>query len=312
MKPRIEPVKLHMIAIVLVDVTLFILLVFASYALFSSPARAENVCCPTNTPVPTQTCPPKPSATNTPEPSPTDTTEPSATNTSEPSQTHTVTPSATNTPEPSQTNTITPSSTSTSEPSPTHTITPSATSTLGPSPTGTTTPSMSPTYKPTSTLTSTAEPPKTPTPTKKPPHATATPSPTFKLRTSTPTATSTSEVTPCTSCYIVKDFKEIIVTGLYTADLLNTEDFSSTLQVSITLYDGYKGVVIGETINMSDTQPASEVMHVEAPVWCIDPITSEVYWIHSVVSAQRTTGEIWFVMDEWVRINLAEDKMKGP
>ncbi len=296
MKPRIESVKLHIIAIVLVDVILFILLAFASYALFSTPARAENVCCPTNTPVPSQTCPP--------EPSPTDTTEPSATSTPEPSPTNTVTPSSTSTAEPSPTQTITPSATNTSEPSPTLTITPSVTSTLEPSPTHTTTPSTSPTHKPTSTQTSTTAPRKTPTPTYKPPHATATPSPTPKLRTPTPTATSSSEVTTCTSCYIVKDFKEINVSGLYTADLLNTGDISSTLQVSITLYDVYKGVVVGETINMSDTQPASEVMHVEIPLWCIDPITSEVYWIHTVVSAQKTTGEIWFVLDEWVRTNL--------
>lgn len=102
----------------------------------------------------------------------------------------------------------------------------------------------------------------------------------------------------------------MIVSGLYTADLLNTEDVSTTIKVSITLYDVYKGVVIGQTIDMVDTQPANEVMQVQTPLWCIKPDTSEVYWIHAEVSAQKTTGEIWFVLDEWVRINPT-DVMKN-
>jgi hypothetical protein len=102
------------------------------------------------------------------------------------------------------------------------------------------------------------------------------------------------------------------VSGLYTADLLNSEDISSTFKVSITLYDVYKGIVVGKAIDMVDTQPTNEVMHVETPLWCISPITGGVYWIHTEVSAQKTTGEIWFVMDEWVRINLSNDKTAEP
>jgi hypothetical protein len=111
-------------------------------------------------------------------------------------------------------------------------------------------------------------------------------------------------------CYLVKDFRELIVSGLYTADLLNTEDFSSTLHVSITLYNEYKGIVVGEAIDMIDTQPANDVMHVETPLWCISPTTGDVYWIHTIASAQNSTGKIWFVMDEWVQINLSSDIIK--
>ena len=102
------------------------------------------------------------------------------------------------------------------------------------------------------------------------------------------------------------------MSGLYTADLLNTEDISSTFNVSITLFDVYKGTIIGETIYMTDTQPTSEVMHVEAPLWCISPTTSDVYWVHTEISAQKTSGEFWFVLDEWIRINLTDDKVKAP
>jgi presenilin-like A22 family membrane protease len=102
------------------------------------------------------------------------------------------------------------------------------------------------------------------------------------------------------------------VSGLYTADLLNPEDISSTFKVSITLFDVYKGVVVGKTIDMFDTQPANEVMHVQTPLWCINPEAGEVYWIHTVASAQKNTGEIWFALDEWVRINLTVDMLKGP
>jgi hypothetical protein len=102
------------------------------------------------------------------------------------------------------------------------------------------------------------------------------------------------------------------VSGLYTADLLNTEDISSTFKVSITLFDVYKGIVIGKTIDMVDTQPANEVMHVQTPLWCITPEAGDVYWIHTVASAQKSTGEIWFALDEWVRINLTVDMLKGP
>jgi hypothetical protein len=94
------------------------------------------------------------------------------------------------------------------------------------------------------------------------------------------------------------------VSGLYTADLLNTEDISSTFKVSITLYDGYNGVVVGKTIDMVDTQSAHKVMQVETPLWCINPVKGDVYWIHTIASAQKSTGEIWFVIDEWVRIKL--------
>jgi hypothetical protein len=102
----------------------------------------------------------------------------------------------------------------------------------------------------------------------------------------------------------------MIMSGLYTADLVNTADISSTFKVSITLFDVYKGIVIGETLAMTDTQPASEVMQVETPLWCISPLSGEVYWIHTEASAQKTTGEFWFVLDEWVRIKLTDGKIK--
>ena len=71
----------------------------------------------------------------------------------------------------------------------------------------------------------------------------------------------------------------MIVSGLYTADLLNTEDISSTFKVSITLFDVYKRVVVGKTIDMTDTQPANEVMQVKTPLWCINPVAGDGYWI---------------------------------
>jgi hypothetical protein len=102
------------------------------------------------------------------------------------------------------------------------------------------------------------------------------------------------------------------VSGLYSADLLNTEDISSTFKVSITLYDVYKGVVIGKTLDLVDTQPANEVMHVETPLWCISPVIDAVYWIHTEASAQKITGEFWFGIDEWVRFNLSDGKIIKP
>jgi hypothetical protein len=201
---------------------------------------------------------------------------------------------------------------STAPTTPTTTTKPSATSTLEPSPTSTLEPSASPTLKPTNTQTSTIQPSRTPSPTIAPPPDTDTPvpSPTYKLYTPTPKATSSFEVITCPACYIVNDLRELIVSGLYTANLLNTEDISSTFNVSITLYNEYKGVVVGKAIGMVDTQPANEVMQVETPLWCNTPITGNVYWIHTVASAQASTGQIWFVTDEWVRINLSDDKMK--
>jgi hypothetical protein len=293
MNPRINPVKLKIIAAIFIDSFLFLLLLLVGYAFFIVPARAENVDWPTDTAEPSQTCEPEPSAISTLEPSPTNTLEPSATNTLEPSPTDTLEPSATSTLEPSLTSTPEPSLTNTPEPSSTSTPEPSA----------------SPTLRPTNTQTSTIEPSQTPSPTIPPPPDTDTPepSPTHKLYLPTPTAT---EVITCPACYIVKDFRELIVSGLYAADLLNTEDVSSTLKVSIILYNGYKGIVVGKALGMVDTQPANEVMHVETPLWCIRPITGNVYWIHSVASAQKGTGEIWFVMDEWVRINLLDGKLK--
>jgi hypothetical protein len=310
MSPRIKPIKLKIIAALLIDAFLFLFLLLVGYAFFMVPVRAENIDCPTETGVPSQTCIPEPSATNTPEPSPTDVLEPSATSTPEPSPTDVIEPSATSTIEPSSTSTL-----------------------VLPSPTNTPEPSLTPTLKPTNTLTSTIEPSQTSSPTIPPPPDTDTPeprrtpsptippsrhtdtpapSPTRTQNTPTPRATSTLVVNTCPDCYIVKDFRELIVSGLYTADLLNTEDISSTFKVSITLYNGYKGVVVGKAIGMADTQPANEVMHVETPLWCISPITGEVYWIHTVASAQNSTGEIWFLVDEWVRINLSNDKMIEP
>jgi hypothetical protein len=106
---------------------------------------------------------------------------------------------------------------------------------------------------------------------------------------------------------MVKDFRELIVGGLYTADLRNTEDIGSTFNVSITLYNEYKGVVIGNTIEMVNMQPANEVMHVETPLWCINPVISDAFWIHTIASAQDSSGKIWFVTDEWFQINFSNE-----
>ena len=111
---------------------------------------------------------------------------------------------------------------------------------------------------------------------------------------------------------MVKDFRDLIIRGLYIADMLNTEDISSTINVSITLYNEYKGGVVGKAIGMVDTQPANEVMHVETPLWCIDPIAGREYWIHTIASAQDNTGKIWFVLDEWVQVDLTGDLIKVP
>jgi hypothetical protein len=377
MNPRIKPIKIKVLAAIIIDAFLLLLLVLVSYTFFSTPAKAENVNCLGCTSEQSPILAPKTSVDGTtlleinysegkvfvckyvgtpgvderlqtgdnpisvsisaipdyngigswfadeqgrsyvlaedvgqPEPpvtdcppvgAPTPTIPPTATPTllppptATPSPTTTTIPSETNTPEPSLTNTVKPSETNTPEPSLTNTVKPSATS--SPTlqiPTNTPKPSSTSTPKPTNTRTSTIEPSPTPSPT----------------NTRTPTATTAVEVLTCQSCYIVKDFREMIVSGLYTADLLNTEDVSTTIKVSITLYDVYKGVVIGQTIDMVDTQPANEVMQVQTPLWCIKPDTSEVYWIHAEVSAQKTTGEIWFVLDEWVRINPT-DVMKN-
>ena len=100
------------------------------------------------------------------------------------------------------------------------------------------------------------------------------------------------------------------MSGYYSADLYNTEDISSTLKVSITLYNGYHGIVVGKDIDMIDTQPVKEVMHVETPLWCITPLRGNVYWIHTVATAEKTSGMIWFVIDEWVRVNITDYRMK--
>lgn len=282
MIPRIKPIKLKLIIAIFIDVFLFFTLLIVGYALFFIPARAEIMGDPTETPVPSETF------------------------TLEPSQTYTLEPSATITSEPSPTNTFEPSATSTSEPSPTNTFEPSATSTPEPSAT--------PTLEPSNTPTNTIEPSLTPSPTNTPPpdKDTPEPSPTYKLYAPTQKATSTPEVFTCPACSIVKDFRELIISGLYTADLLNTEDISSTLKVSITLYNGYKGEVVGNTISMIDTQPANEIMHVETPLWCISPSTGEVYWIHTKAFAQNSSGNVWFVIDEWVQINLSDDRVIEP
>jgi hypothetical protein len=107
----------------------------------------------------------------------------------------------------------------------------------------------------------------------------------------------------CTDCFLIKDFKETIISGLYTADLLNTQEISSTLRVAITLYNGYMITEVGPTIHMVDTQEANEVMRVETPLWCIKPGTGVDYWVHTVATAQTTDGTLWLVLDEWVRIN---------
>jgi hypothetical protein len=94
--------------------------------------------------------------------------------------------------------------------------------------------------------------------------------------------------------------------------MLNTQETSSTLRVDITLYNGYEVSVVGSTIHMTDTQPADEVMRVETPLWCIKPVPGVAYWVHTVVTAQTMEGTLWFVLDEWVRINLTDNKMKVP
>jgi hypothetical protein len=320
MKPRVKPIHLKIFLALFIDTILLLLLMLVSYTFFFHSARAGDVntssdptrssvnCdsaisgtssiedCPTSTPEP-----PPP---NTLEPSPTETLEPSVTNTPEPSPTDTLEPSATLILEPSSTSTLEPSATFTPQPSPTNTRIP-------PSPTNTPKPSRTPTIKPTNTQTKTVVPTKTPSPSiTSTITLTPTPSQTPTPSTSTPGVTSVPEVSTCTDCYKVKDFRELIVSGLYSADLVNTEEITSTFAVSITLYDGYKGVIISQTINMVDTQPANKVMMVETPLWCISPTANGVYWIHTQASAQKITGELWFVMDEWVQITLSDGKMK--
>jgi hypothetical protein len=78
---------------------------------------------------------------------------------------------------------------------------------------------------------------------------------------------------------------------------------SSTFNVSITLYNEYKGVVIGKTINMVDKQSANKVLHVETPLWCISPAVGDEYWIHTTATVQNESGKLWFEKDEWVRID---------
>jgi hypothetical protein len=285
MNPKISSIKLKIFAAIFIDTLLFIILMLAGYAFFV-PARAEHVDCPTDTVVPSPTCAHKPTATSTLEPSPTSTLEPTATSTLEPSPTSTLEPSATSTLEPSATSTLEPSPTSTLEP--TLTLVPSDT------PNPTQTPTVTP--SPTSTQPHVHEP----TPTSKP----------YVLQ--TPKATSTPAVVTCPNCYIIKDFRELITSGFYTADLLNTQEISSILRVSITLYKGYKVSAVGETIEMVDTQPADEVMRVETPLWSIKPVSGATYWVHTIATAQTTEDTLWFVMDEWVQINLSDDTMKAP
>ena len=111
---------------------------------------------------------------------------------------------------------------------------------------------------------------------------------------------------------MIKDFNELIISGLFSADLLNSEEISSTFTVSITLYDVYEGIVVGKTLEMVDTQPTGEVMHVQTPLWCIEPVKDKIYWIHTEASAQKITGELWFVYDEWVRIDLSKSALINP
>jgi len=102
------------------------------------------------------------------------------------------------------------------------------------------------------------------------------------------------------------------VSGLYTADILNTEDITSTFSVTITLYDGYKGTLAGEGIKMVDQQSANKIMHVETPMWCTNLTTGSEYWMHVVVSVKDSAGKPWFENDEWMRIDLAEETTVAP
>jgi hypothetical protein len=312
MNPRIKPIHFKIFVAIIIDAFLLLLLLLVSYTFFFKPVRAENVNLSAEASVPSQICNPNLGGTNNIE-CLTETLEPRGADTLEPSPTNTLEPSETDTLEPSPTNTVEPSATNTLEPSPTNTLAPSNTSTfIPPSPTDTPKPSVIPTLNPTSTQTSTVEPRQPPSPTNAPPYKTNTPKPSqgYVPYTKTPSATPTTAVITCTNCYIVKDFRELIVSGLYTADLLNTEEISSTFKVSITLYNVYKGAVVGKAINMVDTQPAHKVMVVETPLWCISPVKGDVYWIHTEAKAERSTGEIWFVTDEWVRINFLDGKIK--
>ena len=284
MNPRINPMKLKIIGAIFIDTLLLITLLLVGYAFFI-PARAEHVDWPTDTVVPSPTCAHKPTATSTLEPSPTSTLEPSATSTIEPSPTSTLEPSATNTLEPSATSTLEPSSTSTLEP------------TLTLVPTNTPTPTQTPTFTP--SLTSTQ------------PHIHE-PTPTPRTYIQTPIVTSTPAVVACPACYIIKDFNEFITSGFYTADLLNTQEISSILRVSITLYKGYKVSAVGETIEMVDVQPPDEVMRVETPLWSINPVPGATYWLHTIATALTTEDTLWFVLDEWVQVNLSDDTMNEP
>lgn len=272
MNQRKKLVRLKIIVVILIDAFLFLLLVSIAYAFFTIPIRSETVGMEAFNPVPSETETEPPTETSTVEPSPTDTLEPTATDTQE-------MPSPTIQPTDTQTSTVEPSPTE----SPTST-TPPDTDTPEPSPTSTNEPIND-----------------TDTPT---------PSPTFRRRTPTPSATATMSVVPCPNCHIIKDFKELIISGLYTADLLNTEVISSTLNVTITLYNEYKGVVLGKAINMVDTQPSNEVMHVESSLWCYQPIQGEDYWIHTIASAQDNKGKLWFVVDEWMQITLSNFVLK--
>jgi hypothetical protein len=368
MNPRIESVKYKKIAVIIIDALLFFLLVFASYAFFSKPARAENVESPPDRTSAGLTLAPEPSVDgNTsseinnsegkvfvckyvgtpgvderfqtgdnpisvsisaipdyqgigswfadeqgrsyvlaedvgqPEPpvtdcppvgSPTPTTPPTATFT----PTFTSTPTATEPPSATATETQSPPPTPTETQSPPATPTKTQVQTATPTPPGSVTlaPTRTATSKPSATNTLQASPTQSST------------------RTPTPTATSSTEVLTCSSCDIVEDFRQLIVSGLYTADLLNTEEISSTFKVSITLYDGYKRVIVGQTKVMTDIQPAGEIMQVKTPLWCLNTITNDVYWTHTIASAQKSTGEIWFALDEWVRINLTAAMVIGP
>jgi hypothetical protein len=111
---------------------------------------------------------------------------------------------------------------------------------------------------------------------------------------------------------VLNDFDELIINGLYSANLLNSAEISSTLSVSISLFDVYEGKQVGSTLTMTDTQPAGEVLHVESPLWCIPPVTNNVYWIHIEASAQKINGGLWFIKEGWARIDLSKGELVGP
>ena len=141
---------------------------------------------PTDTPSPTPSATPEPTATATPSPTPSATPEPTATDTPSPTPSATPLPTATDTPSPTPSATPLPTATDTPTPTPTETPLPTATDT--PTPTPSDTPLPTATDAPSPTPSATLQPTATETP-----EPSATPTPTS---TDTPVPSSTPGATP--------------------------------------------------------------------------------------------------------------------